>query len=319
MNVDVAIDQFLAWARIERGLSDNTLDAYGRDLAQLAAHLDKSGVHDVTAVKNSDLLSHLMALSRAQLGLRSQARHLVSMRQLFRFLVKEKVLKADPAADIEMPRPMKDLPTFLDLDEVEALLSAPDTSTARGLRDRAMIELLYASGLRVSELVGLPAEAADMERGFLLVKGKGSKERVVPMGEVALKWIGLYLSNARPEFLKGKASSFLFLRRGGEPMTRQGFWKLLKEHARTAGVKKDISPHKLRHSFATHLVERGADLRAVQAMLGHADLSTTEIYTHVNRERLRALYGAHHPRARTPAPPVAPSSSGQSGEAAGDP
>lgn len=303
MNVDVAIDQFLAWARIERGLSDNTLDAYGRDLAQLAAHLDKTGVHDVSDVKASDVLSHLVSLSKNKLGLRSQARHLVAMRQLFRFLVKEKVLKADPVADIEMPRPVKELPTFLDLDEVEALLQAPDTTTPRGLRDRAMIELLYASGLRVSELVGLPAEAADLERGFLLVKGKGSKERVVPMGEVALTWLSRYLAEARPEFLKGQASPFLFLRRGGEPMTRQGFWKLLKEHARKAGVKKEISPHKLRHSFATHLVERGADLRAVQAMLGHADLSTTEIYTHVNRERLRALYGAHHPRARTPVPP----------------
>lgn len=301
MNVDLAIDQFLAWARIERGLSQNTLEAYGRDLGQLAVHLDTKGVHDVTAVKTSDVLSHLVALSQAQLGLRSQARHLVSIRQLFRFLVKEKVLKNDPAADIEMPRPAKNLPTFLDLDEVESLLRAPETTTPRGLRDRAMIELLYATGLRVSELVGLPAEAADLERGFLLVKGKGSKERVVPLGEVANKWVAEYITVARPEFLKGRASSYLFLRRGGEPMTRQGFWKLLKEHALKAGVKKDISPHKLRHSFATHLVERGADLRAVQAMLGHADLSTTEIYTHVNRERLRALYGAHHPRARAPA------------------
>lgn len=301
MNVDVAIDQFLAWARIERGLSENTLDAYGRDLAQLAAHLEKTGVHDITDVKTSDVLSHLVTLSKRKLGLRSQARHLVAIRQLFRFLVKEKVLKQNPVADIELPRPVKDLPTFLDLDEVEALLATPDTNTPRGLRDRAMIELLYASGLRVSELVGLPAEAADTERGFLLVKGKGSKERVVPMGEVALSWLERYLAESRPVFLQGRASPYLFLRRGGEPMTRQGFWKLLKEHARRAGVRKEISPHKLRHSFATHLVERGADLRAVQAMLGHADLSTTEIYTHVNRERLRALYGAHHPRARTPA------------------
>jgi integrase/recombinase XerD len=200
---------------------------------------------------------------------------------------------------------VKELPTFLDLDEVEQLLAVPDVGTPRGLRDRAMIELLYATGLRVSELVGLPAEAADMERGFLLVKGKGSKERVVPMGAVSLEWLARYIAESRPTFLKNKSSSFLFLRRGGEPMTRQGFWKLLKQHARGAGIKKDISPHKLRHSFATHLVERGADLRAVQAMLGHADLSTTEIYTHVNRERLRALYGAHHPRARSTPPSAA--------------
>lgn len=298
MNVDLAIDQFLAWARIEKGLSDNTLEAYGRDLSQLAAFLEKQGVTSVAEVTRSHVLSHLVALSQASLGVRSQARHLVSMRQLFRFLVREKVVKDDPVGEIEMPRPMRSLPTFLDLHEVEQLLATPDTTTPRGVRDRAMIELLYATGLRVSELVGLPAEAADLERGFLLVRGKGDKERVVPAGEVALTWLARYLQEARPTFLGARASDFLFLRRGGEPMTRQGFWKLLKQHARVAGIKKDISPHKLRHSFATHLVERGADLRAVQAMLGHADLSTTEIYTHVNRERLRALYGAHHPRAR---------------------
>jgi integrase/recombinase XerD len=278
VNVDDAIDNFLTWARVERGLSENTLDAYSRDLAKLAVHLEKKGVKDATAVRASDVLAHLVALSRAKMSLRSQARHLVSIRQLFRFLLREKVIAEDPVADIELPRPTKELPTFLDLDEVEALLRAPDTATARGLRDRAMIELLYATGLRVTELVTLSAEAADMERGFLLVRGKGDKERIVPVGEAAL--------------------AFLFLRRGGQPMTRQGFWKLLKQHALVAGVDKPISPHKLRHSFATHLVERGADLRAVQAMLGHADLSTTEIYTHVNRERLRALYGEHHPRAR---------------------
>jgi integrase/recombinase XerD len=298
VNTDLAIDQFLAWARIERGLSDNTLEAYGRDLAQLANHLEKQGVQSVDQVRRNHVLSHLVLLSQAKLGVRSQARHLVSIRQLFRFLIKEKLLKDDPVAEIEMPRPMRSLPTFLDLDEVERLLAAPDTGIPRGIRDRAMIELLYATGLRVSELVTLPAEAADTERGFLLVRGKGDKERVVPVGEVALAWLARYLTQARPSFLHAQASDFLFLRRGGEPMTRQGFWKLLKQHARTAGIKKDISPHKLRHSFATHLVERGADLRAVQAMLGHADLSTTEIYTHVNRERLRALYGAHHPRAR---------------------
>ncbi|MFZ9888106.1 MAG: site-specific tyrosine recombinase XerD [Myxococcota bacterium] len=297
MNIDSAIDQFVAWARIERGLSANTLDAYTRDLAKLAEHLDKAGVREIEAVRASDVLTHLMSLGKAQLGLRSQARHLVSIRQLFRFLIKEKLLQHDPVADIDMPRPARSLPTFLDLDEVEALLGTPDTTTSRGLRDRAMMELLYATGLRVSELVTLRAEAADTERGFLLVKGKGSKERVVPMGQVALKWLGEYLLSARSSFLKEQPSDFLFLRRGGEPMTRQGFWRILRDHAVHAGIRKPISPHKLRHSFATHLVERGADLRAVQAMLGHADLSTTEIYTHVNRERLRAMYGAFHPRA----------------------
>lgn len=298
LGADAAVDRYLSWVRVERGLSDNTVAAYGRDLSAFAAHLDQSGVVDVTDVRSHHILAHLVALSRQKLSVRSQARHLVSIRQLFRFLLKERVLSVDPAADIEMPRPTRDLPVFLELDEVERLLGVPDTTTPRGLRDRAMIELLYAAGLRVSELVLLPAESADLERGFVIVRGKGQKERIVPMGEVALQWLTRYVREVRPVFLAGGSSEYLFLRRGGEPMTRQGFWKIVKHHAREAGIHKDISPHKLRHSFATHLVERGADLRAVQAMLGHADLSTTEIYAHVNRTRLQAMYGAFHPRAR---------------------
>lgn len=298
-SVDAAVDRYLAWVRVERGLSDNTVQAYGRDLAAFAAHLDGAGIIDAASVRPHHILAHLVALSRQKLSLRSQARHLVSIRQLFRFLVKERLLTVDPATDIEMPRPARDLPVFLELDEVERLLAMPDTATSRGLRDRAMIELLYAAGLRVSELVLLPAESADLDRGFVVVRGKGQKERLVPMGELALQWLTRYVREIRPGFLAGNSSDFLFLRRGGQPMTRQGFWKLLKQYARAAGIHKDISPHKLRHSFATHLVERGADLRAVQAMLGHADLSTTEIYAHVNRTRLQAIYGAFHPRARS--------------------
>jgi integrase/recombinase XerD len=297
MQTDAAIDLFLSWARVEKGLAENSLEAYGRDLSQLAAHLAQAGVHDVEDVKTHHVLSHLVAMSRAKLGVRSQTRHLVAMRQLFKFLLKEKAIREDPVAEIELPRPVKELPSFLDVAEVERLLAVPDQTTARGVRDRAMLETLYATGLRVSELVTLPAESVDLQRGFLIVRGKGNKERVVPLGEQAVAALTQYLERARPDFLKGRASDFLFLRTGGEPMTRQGFWKLLKQYAREAGVTKPISPHKLRHSFATHLVERGADLRAVQAMLGHADLSTTEIYTHVNRERLRQLYGQHHPRA----------------------
>jgi integrase/recombinase XerD len=303
MQVDVAIDLFLSWARVEKGLAENSLSAYGRDLAQLAAHLAKQGVEDVADVKTHHVLAHLVAMSKAKLGVRSQARHLVAMRQLFKFLAREKVIREDPVAEIELPRPLRELPSFLDVREVERLLNVPPTTTARGVRDRAMLETLYATGLRVSELVGLPAESVDLARGFLLVRGKGNKERVVPLGDAAVAAVGAYLEQARPEFLRGRASDFLFLRSGGEPMTRQGFWKLLKAYARDAGINKSISPHKLRHSFATHLVERGADLRAVQAMLGHADLSTTEIYTHVNRERLKQLYGQHHPRAGLKADP----------------
>jgi integrase/recombinase XerD len=297
MRVDDAIDAFLSWASIEKGLSENTIAAYARDLTDLARTLDAAGVEDAARVERAHVLKHLMRLSDRGLKVRSQARHLVAARQLFRFLIKEKVIDVDPVVDIEMPKPSRELPRFLDYDEVESLLAAPDLEHPRGLRDRAMIELLYATGLRVSELVTLDAEALDTERGFVLVRGKGNKERVVPVGSRALEFLERYVLHSRPTFLKARASDSLFLRRGGEPMTRQGFWKNLKRYAREAGITKPISPHKLRHSFATHLVERGADLRAVQAMLGHADLSTTEIYTHVNRERLRRLYGAHHPRA----------------------
>jgi integrase/recombinase XerD len=299
--VDSAIDAYLSYVRVEKGLADNTIDAYGRDLLALAASLTTQGVADAHDVRVNHVLAHLVELSRNGSGIRTQARHLVAIRQLFRFLVKEKVIASDPVADIEMPRAGRKLPEFLDVDEVERLLGTPDARTPRGSRDRAMLEVLYATGLRVTELVTLPSDGLDAERGFVLVRGKGNKERVVPLGQHALAALEHYVREARPTFLgTHKTSTALFLRTGGEPMTRQGFWKLLKGHAVAAGITKPLSPHKLRHSFATHLVERGADLRAVQAMLGHAELSTTEIYTHVNRERLRQIYGDHHPRA-TPA------------------
>lgn len=294
MLIDSAIDAFLSHARVEKGLAENSLEAYGRDLHAFAK---ATGERDVVDIKAIDVLQHLISLSKAGLGVRTQGRHLVAIRQLFRFLLKEKEIKEDPAADIELPKAAKRLPQFLDIDEVERLLRVPDVTTPRGLRDRAMLETLYATGLRVSELVDLPADGLDLERGFVLVRGKGNKERVVPLGVIALASVVDYLKNARPVFLGARTHDALFLRSGGEPMTRQGFWKLLKGYALAAGITKPISPHKLRHSFATHLVERGADLRAVQAMLGHADLATTEIYTHVNRERLKSLYGQHHPRA----------------------
>jgi integrase/recombinase XerD len=296
--VDAAIDAYLSYVKVEKGLADNTVLAYGRDLAALASSLTAQGVTDVADVRAPHLLLHLVELVRSGSGARTQARHLVAMRQLFRFLLKERAVTVDPAADIEMPKAPKKLPEFLDLKEVERLLAAPDVTTARGCRDKAMLEVLYATGLRVSELVTLPQDGLDLERGFVLVRGKGNKERVVPLGQLATAAVSAYVSEARPTFLRGEATSpSLFLRTGGEPMTRQGFWKLLKGYAVAAGIRASLSPHQLRHSFATHLVERGADLRAVQQMLGHAELSTTEVYTHVNRARLREIYGAHHPRA----------------------
>lgn len=306
MDIGTAIDAFLSWARVERGLAANSIEAYGRDLSAFAQFLGKHGVEDVEDVRSTHALQHLIEMSKGKLGVRSQARHLVAIRQLFKFLMKERVLKVDPVAEIELPRPTKSLPTFLDVDEVERLLAAPDAATPKGIRDRAMLEVLYASGLRVSELVTLPTDGIDLERGFVLVRGKGNKERVIPLGKIALDALKTYLASSRSTFLDttdvvGAAQqTALFLTSRGEPMTRQGFWKLLKQYAVAAGITKPISPHKLRHSFATHLVERGADLRAVQSMLGHADLSTTEVYTHVNRERLKHLYGVHHPRATKP-------------------
>jgi integrase/recombinase XerD len=298
MTLDDAIDQFLAWARIEKGLAPNTIESYGRDLSAFARSVSSTrGTLEVKELLKTDVLGHVLSLSKAGMAVRSQTRHLVAIRQLFRFLVREREITVSPADEVDLPRPMKSLPVFLDVSEVDRLLAAPDASP-RGLRDRAMLEVLYATGLRVSELVTLPYDAVDLTRGYLLVRGKGSKERVVPVGEQALKAIETYVKDVRPGLEKGNGAAALFLRRGGEAMTRQGFWKLLKGYARAAGVKGEVSPHKLRHSFATHLLERGADLRAVQAMLGHADLSTTEIYTHVNRERLRRIYAEHHPRAR---------------------
>lgn len=297
MRVDDAIDAFLSAMRVEKGLADNTIAAYGRDLAALAASLSRQSIVEVDAISTAHIEAHVVELSKSGVGARSQARHLVAIRQCFKFLLKEKVTKLDVVSDIELPRAVAALPRFLDVSEVDRLLQQPDRTTPRGLRDHAMIEVLYATGLRVTELVTLPADGLDLERGFVLVRGKGSKERVVPLGQHALRAVTTYLQQARPTFLGSSTSSSLFLRAGAEPLTRQGFWKLLKGYAVAAGITKPLSPHKLRHSFATHLVERGADLRAVQAMLGHAELSTTEIYTHVNRERLRQLYGEHHPRA----------------------
>ena len=212
-------------------------------------------------------------------------------------LIVQKTIKVNSTQNVDLPKPTRALPSFLEIDEVERLLEVQDVKKAKGIRDHAMLTVLYATGLRVSELVNLPCEGVDLERGFIMTEGKGRKERMIPLGGRATEAVSDYMKDTRANYLKGKASPYLFLRQGGKPMTRQGFWKLIKQYAQLAGINKDISPHKLRHSFATHLVERGADLRAVQAMLGHADLSTTEIYTHVNQARLRQIYGTHHPRA----------------------
>jgi integrase/recombinase XerD len=296
--MDGLLDAFIGYLRAERGASPRTVDAYAADLIGWLRALDRRGVGDVDAISRDDVTAHVESLSRRGLSARSQARHLAAMRSFHRFLVADRFARRDPTEDVDTPRSIRRLPGFLTLEEVEALLAAPDVTTAAGARDRAMIELLYATGLRVSELCRLTVNDVQLQAGFVTAMGKGKKERLVPLGRFAQERIAAYLAGAREAILGGRASRALFVTRRGGAFTRQGFWKLLRRHARAAGIARPLSPHKLRHSFATHLVERGADLRAVQAMLGHADLSTTQIYTHVTRARLHALYDALHPRSR---------------------
>ncbi|HXI03594.1 MAG TPA: site-specific tyrosine recombinase XerD [Candidatus Saccharimonadales bacterium] len=291
-----AIDSFLAHVRVERALASNTVDAYRRDLQAFASWTGKLGRRSPGAVRRADVQSYLRDLRLRGLSPRSISRALASLRVFFRFLRQEGRTREDPTAEIDGPRVERTLPRALSRAEIERLLSAPDLSNATGVRDAAMVETLYATGLRVSELVGLRLEDLHLEEGYLLCRGKGSKERVVPVGSQARGRLEEYLRGSRREILKGRATPALFVQSRGGGMTRQGFWKRLRMLATSAGLRTRVSPHVLRHSFATHLLENGADLRVVQKMLGHADISTTQIYTHVNRERLRRIYVKHHPR-----------------------
>ena len=297
LSLDVAVQQFLDHLKVERELAPSTVEAYGRDLAVFARFAGGRRVSDATAVRGIDVLEHLAKLTDEGLGARSQARRLIALRQLFKFLKAERICETDPTEDVELPRFGRKLPHVLSVEEVDNLLAAPPRNTPRGLRDAAMLETLYATGLRVSELVRLRLRDVNFDAGYLVAFGKGRKERLVPLGEVAIAGIRLYVETARPAFSGGRATDTLFLTHHGRAMTRQGFWKLIGRYAVAAGIRKRSSPHKLRHSFATHLVERGADLRAVQAMLGHADIGTTEVYTHLSRGHLRGVYDRFHPRA----------------------
>jgi integrase/recombinase XerD len=295
--LDEEIQQFLDHLRVERELTPATVEAYGRDLALFARFAADRKVREAAAVRSIDVLDFLAFLTDRKLAPRSQARRLIALRQLFKFLKAERVCPTDPTEDVDLPRYGRKLPEFLTVEEVDRLLAAPDRRTPRGARDAAMLETLYATGLRVSELVKLRLRDVNFDAGYLMAYGKGRKERLVPVGESALAAVRSYVEGARNVFAGPRALDALFLTHHGGPMTRQGFWKLLGRYAVVAAIRKRISPHKLRHSFATHLVERGADLRAVQAMLGHADIGTTEIYTHLSRGHLRALYDRFFPRA----------------------
>ena len=293
---DTLVDRYLNYLLIEKGLSEKTLESYSSDMAMYLSFLENNGVKDISATDTPVILRHLISMRDTGLSARSRARHLVTIRGFYRFLVQEKILKHDPTRLIDLPKSGLKLPDVLSIEEVRLLLSIPDINTPIGSRDTAMIELLYAAGLRVTELVNLKLQDVNMEAGFVRVLGKGSKERVVPIGLFAKEKIDGYLKTARPLMLKNVASRYLFVARAGKPMTRQGFWKLIKRYALKAGFAKKITPHTLRHSFASHLLEGGADLRAVQVMLGHVDISTTQIYTHVAREHLKNIHEKFHPR-----------------------
>jgi integrase/recombinase XerD len=290
----MTIDGYLVYLRDVRRMSPNTVESYARDLAALAAFAEKRKL-DPAALDRRELDAFVRSLMASGLSPRSTARAVACIRGFYKFLAVEQRRESSPADDLRAPRAWAALPKFLDLEEVDRLLAQPDVSRPRGLRDKALISVLYATGLRVSELISLKLPNLHLQEGYLTCIGKGDKERIVPIGQEATDWVQKYLAEARPKLVP-KSSPWLFVNARGGPLSRVGFWKLLKEYGLKARITRNISPHVLRHSFATHLLDRGADLRAIQMMLGHADLSTTQIYTHVLEARLRSVYDRFHPR-----------------------
>lgn len=297
---DVLIDQFTDSLWLSDGLSKNTIESYRRDLVQLDIWLSKYGRKDslsLSTLDSTDLqayFAHRISVDRA--SPKTTARLTSTLKRFYQYLLREKLLEVDPSAAIDAPKLPRSLPKSLSEADVESLLAAPDVETPLGLRDRAMLETLYAAGLRVTELVGLPLAQLSLNQQVVRVMGKGSKERLVPLGEVAAEWLTRYISTARNQILDGRTSNDLFITVRGATMSRQMFWNIIKRYAIKAGISATISPHVLRHAFATHLINHGADLRVVQLLLGHADITTTQIYTHVARERLKAIHAEHHPR-----------------------
>ena len=300
IDVPEIVEQFLDSIWMERGLSENTLSAYRTDLKNFVKWIKLFNNHSIAekliGTDRLDIENYLSSLKEKNISARSQARLLSSLRRFYAYLLREKKIEVDPVALIDAPKIGRSLPKTLTEKDVEALLMAPDTSNLLGLRDRVLLEVLYATGLRVSELVGLLLNQVNLQQGVVRVTGKGNKERLVPLGEEAVNWLETYLSSARSDLLKGHVTDALFVTKRGTEMTRQAFWYLIKRYALQAGITSTISPHTLRHAFATHLLNHGADLRVVQMLLGHSDLSTTQIYTHVANERLKSLHHEHHPR-----------------------
>jgi integrase/recombinase XerD len=290
------IASFLDYLSVERGLARNTISAYGDDLEAFALFLSGKKISAVSAVTKNDIINFMLSQKDSGIGASSIARRLAAIRMFYRFLVRERIIRDDPTSLIDSPKLWKKIPETLSVNEVEALLSQPSLHTAQGIRDKAILEILYATGMRVSEAVNLKVDDLNLEVGFLRCIGKGNKERVIPLGKKAIGAVSKYLSSVRPELLKKKTSDRLFLSRLGSQISRQSFWKLIKRYAKDARIKKPMKPHIMRHSFATHLLEHGADLRSVQEMLGHSNIATTQIYTHINKDRLKAIHKAYHPR-----------------------
>lgn len=290
------LESFLFYLASIKGLSKNTLESYRRDAQRFISYLDNKRIDDIKTITYKHFLDYLTYLREQGLSARSTARMLASIKQFFKFLQIERIIDTNPAELIKTPRMRTTIPDYLSLEDIERLLSIPGESSQEEIRNKAMLEVLYATGIRVSELVGLELNSVNFEPGYLIVFGKGSKERIVPTGEKARNSLRVYLSNSRPNIIKNRDSIYLFVTRRGGRMTRQGFWKILKNCAIKAGIMKSISPHTIRHSFATHLLQRGADLRSIQLMLGHSDISTTQIYTHIANERLKEIHRKYHPR-----------------------
>ena len=290
------LDSYLTYLVVIKGLSKNTAHCYKTDIQKLFNYLEKNCIDSITQIQPKHLSDFVVDLNISGLSIKSINRCIVSIKQFFKFLLLEDVLTIDPTVELIAPKMKRSIPDVLSLEDIEKLLAAPDISTFEGLRDSAMLEVLYASGVRVSELVDLTLTDLNLEHGYITVFGKGSKERLVPIGRTSLKKIEDYLSLSRPNLVKEKISDYLFITRRGSNFTRQGFWKIVKNYTNKVGIKKSISPHTIRHSFATHLLENGADLRTIQMLLGHSDISTTQIYTHVEGKRLKEIHQKFHPR-----------------------
>ncbi|MBS3947752.1 MAG: site-specific tyrosine recombinase XerD [Dethiobacter sp.] len=295
--MDRTLREFIHYLAAEKGLAKNTLESYNRDLCSFCTYLRQNGVDSLLDVGRSQIADYLFSLQKAGKATATRSRSLASIRSLYHYLFKEKLVGVDPTLELESPKQEKKLPRILSMQEVDLLLEQPDRQQVTGVRDKAMLEVIYATGVRVSELLSLNVGDINLEAGFVRCTGKGSKERIVPLGSLAITNVENYLTASRPKLVRHSGEASIFVNQHGKRLTRQGFWKILKKYARQAGITREITPHTFRHSFATHLLENGADLRSVQEMLGHADISTTQIYTQVTKPKLREVYEKTHPRA----------------------